>query len=298
VKAPIALFAYKRLDHLKKCVEALVKNHFANESELIVFSDGPKQAADRNGVEEVRKYLLTLTGFKSIEIIEQQQNLGLSGSILKGVTDVVNKYGRVIVLEDDLITSAYFLKYMNDSLDRFEANDQVISIHGYIYPVTEKLPDLFFLRGADCWGWATWKRGWDLMEANGQMLLEQIKEKNEIKRFDFNHSYPYTQMLEDQIAGRNNSWAILWYASAFVKHRLTLYPGKSLVHNVGNDNSGTHSLATNRYDVRVYGEEINFDDIDLKFEDNQKVVQSIATYFQRTHTKLGTIKNFINKYLR
>jgi len=130
---------------------------------------------------------------------------------------------------------------MNDGLRIYENEDEVISIHSYLYRVRTKLPDTFFLRGADCSGWATWKRGWDLFEPDGKVLLQKLIETNQSEAFDFGGNYPYTQMLIDQIEGKTNSWAIRWYASAFVNNKFTLYPGKPLVSNIGGDGTGINS---------------------------------------------------------
>ena len=112
----------------------------------------------------MRKYITTVSGFKSLNIIERDINMGLSKSIITGVTEICDKYGKVIVLEDDHVTSPYFLQYMNDGLRAYEHDEDVISIHGYIYPLGDKLPETFFIRGADCWGWATWKTSWAIYE--------------------------------------------------------------------------------------------------------------------------------------
>ena len=159
---------------------------------------------------------------------------------MDGVSEVIKKYGIIIVLEDDIITSRYFLKYLNQGLNLYENEYDVISIHAWAYPVKKILPETYFLKGADCQGWATWKRGWELFEPDGQKLLNEIEAKNLIKEFDFSGSYPYTQMLKDQIAGKNSSWAIRWYASAFLKNKLTLYPKESLIYNTGFDGSGVN----------------------------------------------------------
>lgn len=259
--APISLFVYNRLEHTKKTVEALQKNELASDSDLIIFSDAAKNDTGAEGVRVLREYLKTITGFKSVRIVERLNNLGLAESIISGVTEIVNQYGKIIVLEDDLVTSPYFLKYMNEALDVYENNSEVISIHGYIYPVKQELPETFFLKGADCWGWATWKRGWDLFESDGEKLLREIKERKASKEFDFNGTYPYTQMLKGQILGFNNSWAIRWYASAFLNNKLTLYPGHSLVSNVGFDDSGVHTGKTNAFQVIVSKEQININAI-------------------------------------
>ncbi len=194
--APIALFVYNRPWHIQQTVEALQKNDLAEDSDLFIFSDAPKKKEAVAAVQEVREYIKTVGGFKSVSIIERDINFGLANSIIDGVTRMCNEYGRVIVLEDDLVTSPYFLCYMNDALDLYEHEESVISIHGYIYPVAEKLPETFFLRGADCWGWATWKRGWELFEQDGRRLLEELCRQKLTDRFDFDNSYPIHKNAE------------------------------------------------------------------------------------------------------
>lgn len=238
--APIALFVYDRPEHTRKTVIALLDNELAGQSDLFIFSDGAKKSASESNVLEVRRYIKTITGFKSVTIIERPANLGLAKSVIDGVTAICDRYGKIIVLEDDLITSPYFLRFMNQALSKYALDEQVISIHGYCYPVANGLPSMFFLRGADCWGWATWKRGWDLFEQDARKLYAALQAGGETKEFDFEGHYGYTEMLRQQIDGKINSWAIRWYASAFLAHKLTLYPGVSLVQNIGNDNSGTH----------------------------------------------------------
>ena len=176
-QAPIILFVYNRHEHTKKTIETLQLNHLASENNLYIFFDGYKNENDRIKVEIVRSYVKSISGFKSITIVERKKNLGLAESVITGVNEIINRYGKAIVLEDDLITSPYFLKYMNDALDLYENIDEVVSIHGYIYPVKKELPETFFIRGADCWGWATWKRGWDIFEYDGKKLLSILNEK-------------------------------------------------------------------------------------------------------------------------
>jgi hypothetical protein len=241
--APIALFTYNRPEHTRLTLEALAKNELASDSDLIIYSDGPKNDAGAGKVQAVRNYLHTVSGFKSITINEKEKNCGLANSIINGVTEVVNKYGIIIVLEDDMVTSPYFLRYMNDALKIYQNEEKVISIHGYMYPVKAQLPETFFLHGADCWGWATWKRGWDLFEADGKKLQTELKSRKLFFAFNMNGSFPFADMLEGQIQGRNDSWAIRWHASAFLKNKLTLYPGHSLLLNTGNDQSGSNRSA-------------------------------------------------------
>lgn len=244
--APIVLFTYNRLQHTKQTVEALQRNELAKESYLFVFSDGAKNDSDAQKVEEVRKYLKTINGFKNVTVIEREKNWGLANNIIDGVTQIVNKYGKIIVLEDDLVTSPGFLKYMNEALDMYADEERVASIHGWSYPLKnrEKLPETFFIRETGCWGWATWARAWKYFEPDGKKLLDELKRRRLTKEFDFGGAYPYTRMLKDQIRGKNNSWAIRWYASAFLRDMLTLYPRDSLVRNIGLDSSGTHCGTT------------------------------------------------------
>jgi len=250
MKAPIALFTYNRPWHTQQTVEALLTNAEAKDSDLIVFSDGDKDSSSSPKVDDVRQYLKTIEGFKSVRIVEREENLGLAQSIISGVTEVVNEYGRIIVLEDDLLTSPYFLKYMNDGLKLYQDDERVISLHGYSYPI-KNLPETFFLKGADCWGWATWKQDWSLFEPDGKKLLAQLKQRNLMDRFDFFGAFDYSGMLKGQIEGKNDSWAIRWYASALLHSKLTLYPGKSLVHNTGNDASGRHCSAIDTFDTTL-----------------------------------------------
>lgn len=262
--AIITLFTYARLDHTQRTVEALLRNLGVNEHDLIVYSDAPRTADMALAVAAVREYLKTITGFRSVTVHHRPRNYGLSKSIIEGVTEVLSHHERIIVLEDDMVTSPYFLSYMNEALDHFADAEQVISIHGYVYPVQQALPEAFFLRGADCWGWATWRRGWALFNPNGHFLLNELKRLNLIKAFDFNGAYSYSQMLESQIKGTNDSWAIRWYASAFLADKLTLYPGRSLVHNIGNDSSGTHCGSNSTHDAALSNSPINLKGIEVK----------------------------------
>ena len=172
----------------------------ASTHDIIVFSDGPKRC-QQDTVESVRNYLNSISGFKSVKIITSPVNKGLACSIISGVTKVLKDYASVIVLEDDMVVSPYFLTYMNDGLRKYQNDDRVISIHGYVYPVDEELPETFFLKGADCWGWATWRRGWNLFNPDGQDLFDKIKRSKLEKQFNFNNSYNYVKMLHDQNKG-------------------------------------------------------------------------------------------------
>ena len=278
--APIALFVYNRPVHTSMTVDALRKNILANKSDLVIFSDAPKAGVSENKVHEVREYIHQIDGFKSLTIIERSANFGLADSIIEGVTKLCNDFGKVIVLEDDLITSPYFLQYMNDALDFYEKEENVVAVDAYMYPIKSTMPETFFLKDPGCWGWATWQRGWVLFEANGSKLLEQLKDKNLEKVFDYDGAYPYTKMLMDQVKRKNNSWAIRWYASIFLQDKLALHVGKSLVHNIGNDNSGTHGGKTDLYNVELNTQSIKIQKIAVHADSSSR--KKIVTFLNST----------------
>lgn len=281
--APIALFVYKRMGVLEKTVEALKSNKLATESELFIFSDGAKNDEDWEKVNEIRRYLKTIDGFKKVKIVESPVNKGLANSLIDGVTKIVNEFGKIIVVEDDIVTSPYFLNFMNDALDMYENDEEVACISGYSYPLKGKIPQSFFIKGADCWGWATWKRAWDLFEKNGQKLLNEIRDKNLEREFNLNDSYPIVQMLQDQIDKKNDSWAVRWTASVFLKDKLCLYPGQSMVQNIGFIDDATHCSATTLYDVKLNNKPIELKKIELK--GNKSMLKRIEDFFAKVSGK-------------
>lgn len=250
--APIAVFAYRRPRHIARVLASLRANPEHENSPIHVFLDGARGVADEEDVARTRAVVRECAP-RHAEIVEREGNAGLANSIVAGVTRLTREYGCAIVLEDDLVPCGHFLRYMNEALQRYAHDDRVISAHAYCYPVAGKLPETFFLRGADCWGWATWKRGWDLFEPDGRKLLRELERRHLTREFDFDGSYPYTRMLRDCIAGKNDSWAIRWYASAFLKDKLTLYPGSSQVQNIGADGSGAHEVSTRIFEHAEWG---------------------------------------------
>jgi len=194
------------------------------------------------------------------------------------------------VLEDDLVTSPYFLQYMNDALNLYENDNRVISIHGYCYPI-DGLPETFFLKGADCWGWATWKRGWSLFEQDGSRLISELERRKLVERFDCFGAYDFSGMLKGQIEGRNDSWAIRWYASALLQGKLTLYPGKSLVHNTGNDASGRHCAAIDAFDAALSLSPVQVGDITV--EEHPGVLAQFHHFLKQA--KPGIVSRVIGK---
>ncbi len=288
--APVVIFTYNRLKHTIKTVSSLKRNELADKSELIIFSDGPKKSFEnKEEVQKVRYYLKSIKGFKSLKIYESKNNKGLANSIIDGVTKIVNKYGKIIVVEDDIVTSPYFLRFMNDALNMYENETDVICIHGYNVPIKEHLPQTFFLKGADCWGWATWKRGWELFEEDGKKLVNEIRKCKIEKEFDVNGAF---KMLNDQINGKINSWAIRWLASAYINNKLCLYPGKSLVKNIGFDNSGVHCGEAQELMGDVLEVPFLLEKIDV--EENIKVIKLIEKFNKKNNLKKTLTKYLIN----
>jgi glycosyltransferase involved in cell wall biosynthesis len=241
----IVIFAYNRPSILAETLKALRNNVGVENYDIVVYCDGAKENAAPTlleKVKEVRTIAKAIHFGKNLTVNESAVNKGLANSLVAGITDSLKRYDAVIVLEDDIKTSPYFLTYMHDALHHYKDKEDVISISGYNYPLNIKdfKEETFFIRGADCWGWATWKRGWALYENNGQKLLDELKETNKLKTFDFNGGYAYSKMLEDTIK-TNKSWAVKWYASAFLKNKLTLYPTKSYVENIGVGAEGTNT---------------------------------------------------------
>lgn len=292
MKCPVALFVYARPDHARRTVETLLNNPEAADTDLIVFSDAAKTPDKSAVVEEVRRYVDSIQGFRSVTVYRRPFNFGLAKSVIEGVSQVLSEHNSVIVLEDDMITSPHFLEYMNDGLSRYANDDRVISLHGYMYPVSDPLPEAFFLRGADCWGWATWRRGWALFNSDGQFLLDELRRQKLLNAFDFNGTYGYSAMLQGQISASNDSWAIRWYASAFLANKLTLYPGKSLVHNIGNDNSGTHCGTSSAFDVGLVNSPIDLSGIPVK--PSEEAAKAIECFFR---SKQPPLKRLLSRLL-
>lgn len=290
--APIILFTYNRLDHLNICLRSLIKNDLAKESNLYIFSDGSKNSKDEIKVKKIRKHLSSLSGFKKITIIERNTNFGLAKNIINGLNHIFSKYKKAIIIEDDLLLSPFFLEFMNNNLNIYEDSEKVASIHGYSYPVTNKKNKDFFIRGADCWGWATWSNAWKNFNEDGSYLLKEIREQNLIRDFDYNNKAKFSKMLNNQINGIIDSWAIRWHASIYLKDMLTLYPNKSYVYNIGNDNSGTNALSTEIFDVPINIEKPK--NYVIEEIENIQMRKEFENYFTLLHKQ----ENFITKIIK
>ncbi|SDM19415.1 glycosyltransferase [Pedobacter antarcticus] len=251
VFAPIALFVYNRPQHTARTLKFLQQNELAAESRLFIFSDGPAKESDEELVAEVREILKNTEGFKSVEILERKTNLGLADSVIAGVSQLIKNYGQVIVLEDDLITSPYTLTYFNEALQRYKKEEKVMHIGAYMYPLKgTDLPETFFYRAASSWGWATWERAWNHFEPDIDVLISKFSHQQKAAFSIDNQMNFWKQMMEFK-KGKNNSWAIRWYASIFLQGGLTLNPSHSLVNNIGHDGTGVHSGINEIYNVII-----------------------------------------------
>ncbi len=241
--APIVLFVYNRPDHTRRTLMALSKNELAQHSKLFVFADGPKNdvsSKDLDNVKSTRSVLMEQNWCKEITIKYEDKNKGLANSIIDGVTKVINKFGKVIVLEDDIVTGKYFLRFMNESLELYANDTKVFGVSGYKFPTLEKIkPVTYFLPISSSWSFGTWLDRWNEVNFDGKFLLADIKKRQLMKKINFGN-YPYYEMLENQVKGNNDSWAIRFHTSMFLKNKLFLFPNLSLIQNIGFDNSGQH----------------------------------------------------------
>jgi hypothetical protein len=245
--APIVVFAYRRPDHLKRVLGALAANSGVADSPLFIYCDGARNSADLPEVTAARAVARAASGFASVEIMERPTNCGLSDSILSGVTEICDRFGRAIVLEDDVLPTQFFLQYCNQALDRYANDDRIISVGCHTFTSGIELPETFLLNMPDCWGWGVWRRSWKRFNRDGAELLSQISDRGLSDGFDFGGAYPYTQMLRSQVVGGNQSWAIRWYAHAFLERKLTLYPARAVTTNIGFDGTGTHGGSRDSY---------------------------------------------------
>ena len=281
--APILLFTYNRLHHTCRCIESLLKNSLAKESDLFIYSDAAKDEAGKPAVEEVRRYIHSLQGFKQITIIERDENWGLARNIIDGVTTQVNKYGKVIVLEDDLVVAPFFLQFMNEALEVYKDELKVGHIQACDFTQDTTLPDTFLIKWTGSWGWATWDRAWQHFNPNGKQLLQELEQRKLTYTFDFNGKYGFTRMLRRQIEGKNNSWAIRWNASLFLKDILSLNVGRSLVQNEGFDGSGTNCGGGGLYASNLHLSRLDVQKISPIVED-KKARQVFVRYYARTNS--------------
>lgn len=295
--APILLFVYNRPEHVRRNIQALLKNELAAESELFIYSDAAKDETSQAAVKEVRAFIRSIQGFKKITITERAENWGLARSIIDGVTTQINRYGRVIVLEDDLVVAPHFLQFMNDALETYRDEERVGHIQACDFTHDPSLPDTFLIKWTGSWGWGTWDRAWKHFNADGKALLTELESRKLTYTFDFNGKYGYTRMLRRQIEGKNNSWAIRWNASLFLKGILSLNVGKSLVQNEGFDGSGTNCGGGGLYASELYMERLPVKKIS-PIEENRQARNAYVRYYARTNSFMAKAIRRIKRTLK
>ena len=295
--APILLFVYNRPEHVRRNIQALLKNELAAESELFIYSDAAKDETSQAAVKEVRAFIRSIQGFKKITITERAENWGLARSIIDGVTTLINRYGRVIVLEDALVVAPHFLQFMNDALETYRDEERVGHIQACDFTHDPSLPDTFLIKWTGSWGWATWDRAWKHFNADGKALLTELESRKLTYTFDFNGKYGYTRMLRRQIEGKNNSWAIRWNASLFLKDILSLNVGKSLVQNEGFDGSGTNCGGGGLYASELYMERLPVKKIS-PIEENIQARNAYVRYYARTNSFMAKAIRRIKRTLK
>jgi hypothetical protein len=292
--APIVLFVYNRPWHTRQAVKALQKNELARESELFIYSDEAKNDDARVSVDEVRAYIDSVAGFKKVTIIKRGENWGLANSIIDGVTKIVNEYGKIIVLEDDLVTSPYFLKFVNEALEFYQDEEKVWHISGWNYPIdTNGLDDVFLLRLMSCWGWATWADRWQHFEKDADKTIEEFS-KEEIDRFNIDDNENFFSQVVANHENKINTWAIFWYATIFKKDGLCLNPIQAFVENIGHDGSGVHCGESCAFKSSLsMKKDISFD---VNIEESSMVIRQIQRFYKSQ--KKSFFVRVINKLVR
>ncbi|OZT78637.1 glycosyltransferase [Salinicoccus roseus] len=300
--APVVIFVYNRPEHTKRTIEALSRNYLAKKTDVYIFSDAPKSNNAGREVELVRDYIDSLPEknlFKSIHIKKADKNLGLANSVINGVQKIIEKYGKTIVLEDDLISSKDFLQFMNDGLNYYQDNSSIWSISGYNIPI--KIPanyksEIYLSYRGSSWGWATWKDRWEKVDWNVSDYKKFKRDKN-LRRNLNRGGRDMAIMLDYQIEGKIDSWAIRWCYSQSKLGMYTIYPVVTRINNIGLDGSGTHSGITSRYDSALNNEltRCNFEDPGL----NKTILTDFQNhYMSRYNYLLFQFKRVIKRIIR
>ena len=298
IETPVAFFVYNRPTHTMKALTALSKNIQFNKTKLFIYCDGSKSDEDINDVKAVTKIIENFDYPIKPEIIKRENNFGLSKNIILGIEETFRISDRLIVLEDDIVTSPYFLNFMNDALSKYEQNKNVWHVSGWNYPLklneNEADFDVFFWRVMNCWGWGTWKDRWSSFEKNPKLLIKNWN-KEKISKFNLNDRFDFFKQVEDNYNGKINTWAIFWMTSIFDNNGYCLKPIESYVKNIGHDNTGENSTKSIKFDSDLSSKNIvlwpdineNFDLIINKISDqnfkNEKI--SILKYI-RNHIRI------------
>ena len=294
--APIIVFCYNRPDHLEQTLDALSRNELADLSTLYIYCDGPKEGASeemRHQIADVRQVARKRLWCKEVHVVEREENVGLMNNIVGAVTEIVNQYGRVITMEDDIITSRGYLRFMNEALELYKDDEQVMHISGYMWPHKHKLPNTFFYEvpypGG---GWATWQRAWKHYTDDTKSLYDYWCTRwDEFNKFGGD----YLQLqLEKNYRGTMKTWFIKWHAVMLMRGALTLFPGQSLTNNIGFDDQATNCYTTDKFDV------VPVDYVPVTrqaIKENKRAAREIYAFYQGRWYNRRRRTRLINKVL-
>lgn len=294
--APIILFVYNRPSHTRQTVEALLANPLAKDSNLYIYSDAAKNHKDQERVSEVRKYICTIVGFKSINIIERKKNFGLADNIIDGVTTIINQYGKIIVLEDDIVVSPVFLNYMNSALNHYTHEKKVWCISAWNYPLEPNFiqEDTFFWRIPHCWGWATWKDRWQYYKRDIQWVEDNFM-KQEIKDVNLGGVEDFWNHFILNKKGKIKTWAIFWYLIAYKYQALTLMPKISYIKQIGFDESGIHCGNDKTMESSIIWDQYPIS-YPKQIQEKQETLKIIQNFYKKS--KKNIMQRIVNKIVR
>lgn len=293
--SPVVIFSYNRIDNIKKLLKSLNSNIEFKKSDLYIFQDNYIDSADKNKVINVINYLKKLRSKKKFNLVIREKNFGLAKNIIQGVSEVLKKNSSAIFLEDDLIVSKNFLKFMNLNLIFYKNQKKVWHISGWNYNVNFNIEeDAYFTRGMNCWGWGTWRDRWKYFEKKPNVIIKSWTE-NKIFRFNFDNSINFFSQIVRNHNEDINTWAIFWYAVIFIKNGLCLNPVKSLVKNTGIGNYATHT----KFIEKIFNPKLNTSYIKkYKFpkeiEENKPAYNLIVANFFKMK-KLNLFNKFLIK---
>lgn len=296
--SPIVIFIYNRSEEFRNCLLSLAENSEFAKSDLIVFADGAKPNAsemDLENIQKTREVLHERIWSENIQLFVRESNMGLSESIIQGVKQVLAVYNSVIVLEDDLVCGRFFLKYMNDVLQKYESDDKIAQVSGFLFPVTiQPNNESFIIPLTNTLGWGTWKRVWDKIDfypTDIHLLHDNRKMR---KRLDLDGYYPYYKMLCNQLSNsKYGSWGILFYWDVFKADRLTVYPDYSLVQHRDKKMLGTHSANYDFLDHKNWNSNYEINIISEKIESNSENFDKIKRYVGFYNSKIGRVIRYI-----
>lgn len=304
--APVIVFAYNRPDHLRKTLTWLGQNELADQSTLYVYCDGPKpNASDEQlvKVENARKVahaLAIVPIFKEVHIIEREENLGLGTSVISGVTEIINKHGRAIVLEDDLETSPYFLSYMNKCLDHYEARKSVFSISGLSRPHPERFYpkdypyDVYVSLTHHPTGWATWADRWNQVDWSAEaynMIMDYQPMIDAYRRVEYGEPEAMIQIL---ISGKN-LWSAKFTLAHFVNHAVSICPIVSYINHIGWDAEATNATGSNQWNFERLADNANIRFLDVLYEDSRIINAWYSFSMPQRRSLWGRIKNWYGR---